>query len=57
MSCIADILRFEEERMASTDSSLKQMLALLESDKPADEMQFALIKITVEAKEPKALER
>ncbi|MDD5282008.1 MAG: metallophosphoesterase [Candidatus Omnitrophica bacterium] len=56
LSCIADILRLEEERVSSTDISLKEMLALLESAKPTNEMQLALTQITVEAKEPGLIE-
>ncbi|MCG2713897.1 MAG: hypothetical protein L6308_03515 [Candidatus Omnitrophica bacterium] len=56
LSCIADIFRFEEERVADTDASLKAMLMLLESDKPVAQMQLALAQITVEAKEPKIIE-
>jgi len=52
LSCIADILRIEEERCFVTDSALKQVLILLESDKPANELQLALLKIGVLAKEP-----
>jgi len=57
LACIADIFRLQEERVAGTDLSLKEMLTLLESDKPANEMQLVLAKITVQAKEPKALEQ
>jgi len=56
LSCIADIFRFEEERVADTDASLRAMLMLLESDKSAAQMQLALAQITVEAKEPKIIE-
>jgi len=57
LACIADIFRLEEEKVAGTDLSLKEMLTLLESDKPASEMQVALAQITVEAKEPKLIEQ
>ncbi len=57
LSCIADILRQEEERVTSTDSGLKEVLVLLESDKPADQMQLALAQITIEPKEPKMIEQ
>ncbi len=56
LSCVADILRLEEERVASTDSALKEVLVLLESDKPVDQMHLALAQITIEPKEPKAIE-
>ncbi len=55
LSCLADIMRMEEDRVESTEPALKQILSLLESDKPANEMQLALTKITVLGKEPKAL--
>ena len=51
LACIADIIRLQEERVVSTDSSLKEMLALLESNKSANEMQFVLAKIIVPDKE------
>ena len=57
LSCIADIFRLEEEQVAGTDLFLKEMLALLESDKPAGEIRIALAQITVEAKEPKLIEK
>lgn len=57
LACIADILRLQEERVVNTDLSLKEMLTLLESDKPANEMQLVLAKITVQAKEPKVIEQ
>ncbi len=57
LSCIADILRLEEERVASTDSALKEVLVLLELDKPVEQMQLALAQITVEPKEPKTIEQ
>ncbi|MBU0504320.1 MAG: GNAT family N-acetyltransferase [Candidatus Omnitrophota bacterium] len=56
ISCIADILRLEEERIASTDSGLKEVLVLLESDKSAEQVQLALSQITIEPKEPKVVE-
>jgi|GEM_PF-1937808 len=56
LSCIADMLRLEEERVVSTDLSLKEMLALLESGKPVNAMQLVLAQITVEAREPKLIE-
>ena len=53
LSCLADILRLEEDRVASTEPVLKELLVLLESDKQASEMQLALTKITVSPKEPR----
>lgn len=55
--CIAGMLRLEEERVENTEPGLKEILSLLESDKPANEMQLALAKITVEAKEPAVIEK
>ena len=52
LSCIADILRLEEERCADTEGALREILALLEQDKPVQELQLALAGIKVEAKEP-----
>jgi len=42
LSCIAGILRLEEEWGVSTDLSLKEILMLLESDKPDNELRIAL---------------
>lgn len=55
--CIADILRLQEERVVDTDPYLKEMLALLESDKSVDDMQFALAKILVSEKELLIMEK
>jgi len=55
LACLADILRLEEEQVASTEPEFKQMLVLLESDKPANEMQAALNQISIFSKEPKVL--
>lgn len=52
LSGIADILRLEEERVSATEPALREMLVLLESDKPASAIQTALSKITVAPKEP-----
>jgi hypothetical protein len=38
LSCIADILRLEEERVIATEPDLKELLVLLESDKPEQEI-------------------
>ncbi|MCX5714649.1 MAG: hypothetical protein NT033_07595 [Candidatus Omnitrophica bacterium] len=45
LSCIVDILRLEEERCCDTDAKLRQILSLLESDKPVNELQLALSKL------------
>ncbi|MFA5177349.1 MAG: hypothetical protein WC440_04295, partial [Candidatus Omnitrophota bacterium] len=57
LSCIASILRLEEESAVNTDLSLREMLVLLESDKPAGEMQVVLAQITVEKQEPKLIKQ
>jgi hypothetical protein len=44
LSCIADILRLEEENCRATDSALRKLLVLLESGKPAQEIKVALQK-------------
>jgi len=55
-SCIAAILRLEEERLSPTEPELKEILALVESDKPAEELMLALAKISVSPQEPEAIE-
>lgn len=55
LSCIADILKMQEDRVMATEPSLKEMLSLLESSKTANEMRFSLEKIRIEAKEPAAM--
>ena len=57
LACLADILRLEEEEVLPTDSTFKEILTLLESDKSAQEMQFALSKIIVLSKEPRLIEQ
>ncbi|MBI5144836.1 MAG: hypothetical protein HZA27_01465 [Candidatus Omnitrophica bacterium] len=57
LSCIADMLRLEEEQVIPTDKALRDLLVLLESDKPAKEIPFAVSNITVLPKEPKALKQ
>jgi hypothetical protein len=52
LSCIADILRIQEDNCYVTDSALKDLLVLLESDKPAPELKLALSRIQAQAKEP-----
>jgi len=51
LACIADILRQEEEKACYTESPLREILVLLESDKPASELKLALNNIKVEEKE------
>ncbi|MBI4972744.1 MAG: endolytic transglycosylase MltG, partial [Candidatus Omnitrophica bacterium] len=57
LSCIADILRLEEEQVIPTDKALRDLLVLLESDKPAQEIPFAVSNITVLPKEPRVLKQ
>jgi len=52
LSCIADILRLEEDHCSATDAALKEMLVLLESNRSAQELRMALIDIQVLQKEP-----
>lgn len=42
LGCIADVFRLEEEKAKPTPQILKDVLILLESDKPAQELQLAL---------------
>jgi hypothetical protein len=56
LTVIADIFRLEEERVLTTASATRDLLVLLESDKPAKELQAALGGIVVEAKEPQLIE-
>lgn len=53
ISSIVDILRLQEEILSHTDAALKEMLVLLESDKPVNEIPFTLAKITILPKETK----
>ncbi|MFA4853768.1 MAG: hypothetical protein WC616_00260 [Candidatus Omnitrophota bacterium] len=55
LACIADILRQEEEKACYTESSLREILVLLESDKPVNELRLALAKVQVLAKEPQLI--
>lgn len=56
LGCIADILRLEEDRVATTDSALKELLVLLESEKSGKELKFAISKIEVLPQEPQIIE-
>jgi len=51
ISCIAQILRMEEERVVPTDQALRKLLTLLETGKPAKEIPLALAKISTLPKE------
>jgi hypothetical protein len=53
LSCIADILRQEEEACCETEDSLRQMLVLLESDQPYAKLPGLINSIIVAPKEPK----
>ncbi|TAM35468.1 hypothetical protein EPN54_06130, partial [bacterium] len=57
LACIAGILRQEEEKACGTESSLKEILILLESDKPANELRLALAKVEIASKEPQLIEQ
>ncbi|MFA6217465.1 MAG: hypothetical protein WDL87_07435 [Candidatus Omnitrophota bacterium] len=57
LACIADILRLEEDQLKPTESAFRDFLALLESDKPAGDLQVALTKIAFTAKEPVTIEQ
>ncbi len=52
LACVADILRLEEERSQATDNALKEILILLDSDRPIKDRQRALINITILPQEP-----
>lgn len=52
LACLAGILRLQEERVCATEPALKEMLALLEADKPAQELRLALGAIMVPEQEP-----
>jgi len=54
LSCIADILRIEEERCSATDPALREFLDLLESSNSAQELGSKLNKIGVSGKEPRS---
>jgi len=56
LSCIADILRIEEDRVVATEPALREFLVLLESDKTADQFRVALAEIDIAPKEPKKVE-
>ncbi|MDD5431601.1 MAG: hypothetical protein PHO70_01240 [Candidatus Omnitrophica bacterium] len=47
IGCIADILRIEEERVVTTNSDLKELLVVLESDKTGKDLILALNKINI----------
>ncbi|MDD5408473.1 MAG: HD domain-containing protein [Candidatus Omnitrophica bacterium] len=57
LTCIADILRQEEEKACCTESSLREILILLESGRPVNELRLALAKIQVLSKEPQLIEQ
>jgi ribosomal protein S18 acetylase RimI-like enzyme len=55
LSCIADILKMEEDRVQPTDPALREFLVLLESGRSASQMQIALAKVRVSPKEPQPI--
>ncbi len=52
--CIADILRMEEERVVLTESGLRGILMVLESDASPQNMLIALSQIPIDTPEPVA---
>ena len=51
LNCIADILRMEEDTCSPTEGALKQLLVLIESNKPAKELKTCLLNLQVTPKE------
>jgi len=45
LGCIADVMRLEEDRVSDSDAGLKNLLALIESGKPDNELQFDLSRL------------
>jgi ribosomal protein S18 acetylase RimI-like enzyme/SAM-dependent methyltransferase len=56
LSCLADILRLEEDRVVYTDPALRQLLVVLESGKNTQELQSELGKISFAPQEPEPVE-
>jgi hypothetical protein len=54
---VAEMFRLEEERSSRTDAALKQLLVLLESERPANELESGLAKINVAPGEVQAIEK
>jgi hypothetical protein len=54
LACIADIMRMEEEKAKATEPALREILILLESNQPDNELQQSLSFISVTAGEPQA---
>lgn len=54
LSCIANILRLQEDNCCATESSFREILSLLESGKSTEELTFALANITPQPQELKA---
>jgi hypothetical protein len=54
LACIADIMRLEEEKAQATEPALREILILLESNRPENELQQSLSFITVTAGQPQA---
>ncbi|MDO8662236.1 MAG: hypothetical protein Q7K98_03325 [Candidatus Omnitrophota bacterium] len=55
LGCIANILRIQEERVTETEPELENMLVLIKSGRPANELQSGLSQITILPKEPRLL--
>jgi len=54
LSCIMDIMRLEEKQCEATDPALRELLVLLESGKPADQLEAALVNINFTSEEPQS---
>jgi hypothetical protein len=55
LSCIASILRVEEENCYETDSDIRRILVLLESNTSPEQMQRGLTGIEISAQEPEII--
>ncbi len=53
LSCVASIMRMEEERCISTEAALTDLLMILESDRSASKIHASLAAINVLPQEPK----
>ncbi|MFA6349412.1 MAG: hypothetical protein WCY12_00600, partial [Candidatus Omnitrophota bacterium] len=53
---IADIMRIEEDKGLVTESTLKDLLALLDSDKSADELQLMLNNVSILSQESELIQ-
>ncbi|TAN62384.1 hypothetical protein EPN16_01610 [bacterium] len=55
LGCIADIMRMEEDRVSDADAQLKDMLVLIETGKPENELRLALSQIKISPKQPQPI--